>query len=349
MIGSRSNREAEAFANALDDRGPRSSEVDHLVRLAQGLRESAIEPAPEFLRSLRGDLMTEAATVLVKTGSTTKAARSTSHPVRRRLVAAAAAGVAMAGSVSIVASSSQALPGDMLYPVKRSVESIELTLHRGDADRGAFELAQASERLAEARSLAGEDDSRSKQFVAEALEQFTVKAQSGSQALFNDYSGDGDRASIEKVSEFATSSSSMLGDISDKLPANGPSNLLTAAATTVTDLVAQVTSLCSDCDVASLSSITKRVGELNSTAADTPRDTTKAEPKAPNQTTPSAVTAPQESTALTPPKTSTGLIPVVPSPTPVVEPTKTLVGTLLGDDSQEGVVPGLLNGLLGSN
>ena len=73
-----------------------------------------------------------------------------SHPVRRRLVGLTAAAVAAVGSVGMITTSATAVPGDVLYPVKRGVESVQLALHRGDTSRGEFQLDQARERLAEA-------------------------------------------------------------------------------------------------------------------------------------------------------------------------------------------------------
>lgn len=354
MIGSKASTDAEVFADALEGRGPRNSEVRELVRFAETLCESAVDASPDFVMSLRQQLMTEAATVLVKTPVAVRERSEvlTTHPVRRRLAAATAALIAMSGMVGIVASSAQAIPGDMLYPVKRGVENVELTMHRSDASRGSFQLAQASERLAEAHSLATQRDPRSQAAVVKTLAEFSDTATAGSAALFDDYSSGGNEKSIDEVSTFASTSSSVLESISAKLPASS-TDAFTVAATTVTDLVSQATTLCAACNVASLPS------NLASTVAKvlTPKSTAKTDPAA-GATQPSTV-APSASptnivsglvgTVTNPPKSQPTTSPTAPTTSPPKLSTVTdpLLGALLGDETQPGLVPGLLNGLLG--
>lgn len=351
MIGNRSTHDAEAFANGFVGRGTLDTEVQELVCFAEGLCELGVEPDPEFMSSLRSNLMVEADSVLVKSAPRAAVAiTATSHPARRRLIAAATAVVAMAASVSLVASSAQALPGDMLYPIKRGVENVELTLHHGDAARGNFELAQATERLAEAQALSGRADDASKQQVANSLSAFTAKAESGSQSLFADYSDGGDRASVEKVNTFAASSSSTLAAMSEELPATQSVDLLAAAASAISNLATQAASLCADCDAGSLSSITKRITDLASPVAKPSPSTAKTKPTTTSQqpAAPAASPQPSGTVANTPPKTAVPLPSAPPIVAPLTDTTKTLLGTIVGDDEQPGLVTGLLGGLLGT-
>lgn len=351
MIGPRANNDAEVFADALDGRGPRNSEVRQLVRLAESLCESAVDPAPGFLLSLRAQLMADATTILVKTTSPARAQGATfhpaQHPVRRRLAAATASLIAMGGMIGIVASSAQAVPGDMLYSVKRGVENVELTLHRSDASRGSFQLAQASERLAEAHSLSTQTDPRSEALVVKSLSEFSDSAASGSESLFKDFNNGGDKGSIDKVSTFAKTSSLVLESMSAKLPASS-TDAFTNASVTISDLVSQASTLCAACNIATLpsnlaSTVTSLLTHQKSTktAATTTSKTTKptssptdvvsgiiggATSAVPNTVVPST----------SPPTTAASSSPKLP-----------LIGTLLGDDEQTGLVPGLIHGLLG--
>lgn len=352
MIGPKANKDAEVFADAIEGRGPRNSDIRELVRFAESLCESAVDPSPDFLVDLRSQLMADAATVLVKT-HTPHARRAASgsmvHPARRRVAAATAGLIGVAGMVSIVASSAQAIPGDMLYPVKRGVETVELTLHRSDASRGSFQLAQASERLAEARSLSGQTDAASKDQVSKTLAEFSDSAAAGSQALFADYNSGGDRASINQVSSFAKSSNSILQSISAELPA-GSTDAFKTATTTLTDLVSQASSLCSECNISTLptsltSAIAKYSAPATSVAAGKPAKGVVKHDAAPTNVVGALVGG------VVPPTTPAGTPAITTPTTPPVGglagTTKPLVGALLGDEGQVGLVPGLLNGLLG--
>src|SRR6476646_8777050 len=62
-------------------------------------------------------------------------------------------GVAAGAFGGVAAASSDALPGDSLYGLKRGMEDIKLGLAHGDSDRGELYLDQASTRLSEARRL----------------------------------------------------------------------------------------------------------------------------------------------------------------------------------------------------
>ncbi|MEO6473360.1 MAG: DUF5667 domain-containing protein [Aeromicrobium sp.] len=346
MIGPRASIEAEAFADALEGRGPRNGETRELVRFAESLCEAAVDPSPAFLLSLRAELMSDASTVLVaarKTDRTATFDRQVSRPLRRRFIAAAATVVAMSGTVGLVASSAQAIPGDMLYSVKRGVESVELAMHRGDASRGSFELSQASERLAEARALSGQQDSRSQELVVNSLSEFTDKASAGSQSLFADFSNGGDRKAIDKVSDFANSSNSILAEISNKLPTDSTA-AFKAAASTVTDLVAQATSLCVECNVPQLASLATEI--KSATTQSSPKKSQSSSSK-PTSSVPSTVdsVATSDTSPVVPTQVPPIVVPTVPAAN--VPDTDPIVGALLGDDDQVGVVPGLLGALLG--
>lgn len=356
MIGRRSHDEAQQLADALDGRTPTDAGVAELVRLAESLCEAAtVEPTPMFRESLRAQLMADAATVLVPTPAAPRRAvadPAPDRPARRRLAAATAVLVASAGAVGLVASSASAVPGEMLYPVKRGVESAELALHRGDASRGAFQLAQASERLAEARALSA--DGRSPDLIAQTLDDFATSTVTGSSKLFDDFSTNGATTSVREVNTFAATSSLGLAELSDDLP-DGVGDSLAAASAAVTEAASQAATLCASCepaDVGALSSIAP-LAETIPTLAPTGGAATLAPPTAasPRATTPPAPVSSRATTSAPAPK-PTRVPPApgaTPTPTSPLAPlTDPLVGALLGDDDQVGLVPGLVNGLLGT-
>ena len=347
MIGRRAD-DAQSFDEAWSGRTPRDEQIAQLVRFAETLCEAAVaEPTPEFRLSLRSSLMAEAQTVLIPADSKahTFTEAPTKHPVRRRVAALTAAALASVGVVGMVSSSASAVPGEMLYSVKRSVESVQLALHQSDESRGAFLLAQASERLAEARQLSDNPSDRSDSLIASTLEDFSTQAESGSDSLFNDFDDSGKTKSIQKVNDFAAAATTELATLSALVP-EGAEGAFTSAAKTISDLAIEASTLCSTCVAADPQSLANAVTSLANpgTVDDTePASATKKPATTQPKTTPSAVsggaTTPAAPTTPTPAPTTAP--PPLIDLTPVTQP---LLDGLLGE---EGLVPGLLNGLLG--
>jgi hypothetical protein len=349
MIGRRFHDDAQSFEEAWSGRAPGDEHIAELVRFAEGLCEAAVaEPSPTFRESLRTQLMTEAETVLVPLAAKTSTppARA-SRPVRRRVAGLTAAMVASAGVVGLVASSASAVPGEMLYPVKRSVESVELALHRDDASRGSFQLRQAAERLAEARELS--DKGGSEDLIAQTLEDFASQAESGSAALFSDFTGNGEKKSIRTVNDFAVEATADLSALSSQLPP-GADDSFEAATATITDLATQASSLCVTCTTGDLQQLVASVKDLSVTPSSSgdkasddkagkPSDTSDS--KAPS--TPSAPD-PSDKPLVTLPLPTSSPTTKAPSLSDITDP---VLGAVLGDENQEGLIPSLLNGLLG--
>lgn len=358
MIGRRSHDDAQSFNDALDGARPVDEQTAELVRLAEGLCEAAAaEPSQVFRESLRAQLMTEAATVLVPMAPTparTKAASPVRAPRgRRRLASLTAAGIASVGVVGLVASSASAVPGEMLYPVKRTVESVELQIHRDDASRGKFQLDRASERLAEARQLNA--DSGSADLIAETLDDFSAAASDGSTRLFTEFDSTGKKQSITQVNDFAAAASVGLSELSSQLP-DGAADSLDAAKTAVTDLAAEASTLCAACTPADVRALASAVQDLAakkpSAKGQTPASPPVAAPSGRPSPTKAAPSTGSSTPTSRPPAAATAPAPV-PVPTPPVKTpsltdiTDPLLGGLLGDEEQPGLVPGLLDGLLG--
>ncbi|MFF2820559.1 DUF5667 domain-containing protein [Kitasatospora cineracea] len=78
---------------------------------------------------------------------------------RRLAIGGLVAGVAVGGFAGAAAASTNALPGDALYGMKRGLEGLRLDWADSDTERGALLLQQASTRLDEAQSLLGRSDS----------------------------------------------------------------------------------------------------------------------------------------------------------------------------------------------
>ena len=354
----RQRDEARAFNKAWESRARTSGsrwddEISELVACAEQICEAAVaEPSAQFRYALRDQLMTEAATILAPAGTRTARphrppVRTPSFGLRRRLAGLTAAFVTAGGFVGLVGASAEALPGEMLYPVKRGVENVELAFHNDDPARGAYRLTQASERLAEARLLADDGSPQSSEHVAGALDDFVAQANDGAGALFRAYGQSGSQQSITEVNDFSAAAAADLAQLSSKVPTDADESFQ-VAATTVSELVTRASRLCTSCGTADVTGLVgamtslggaaqgdagQSAGATDDSSADVPEDESVV-PETPKVTIPSLSDLQSPSTASSPnaPKTK--------------KFTDPLVGTLLGDDEQEGVVPNLLNGLL---
>ncbi len=124
----------------------------------------------------------------------------------------------------VAAASSDALPGDSLYGLKRGIEDFRLGLTAGDDERGQAYLDQASTRLSEARRLmergrAGDLDHESLGQVRRALSGMRHDASEGHRLLSAVYARDPDSlAPMQALSAFSRSHRDTWGALRDRLP-----------------------------------------------------------------------------------------------------------------------------------
>ncbi|MGW7330743.1 DUF5667 domain-containing protein [Streptomyces sp. NPDC054840] len=133
-------------------------------------------------------------------------------------------GVAAGAFSGVAAASTDALPGDHLYPVKRGMEDLKLGMADDDADRGELYLDQASNRLSEARRLMergrlGDLDHESLGAIRRALAGVKHDAEEGHRLLQAAYERDGSLGPIQKLSSFSRSHRDTWGKLREKLPA----------------------------------------------------------------------------------------------------------------------------------
>ncbi|MFD3695799.1 DUF5667 domain-containing protein [Streptomyces sp. NPDC058646] len=214
-------------------------------------------------------------------------------------------GVAAGAFSGVAAASSDALPGDHLYPVKRGMEDLKLGLADDDSDRGELFLDQASNRLSEARRLmergrTGVLDHESLGEIRRALTRMKHDASEGHRLLQAAYQRDGSLGPIQTLSSFSQSHRDAWGKLRDRLPAQ------------LTDVGGEVESVfrAIDDDVAPLQSLlpkppeqTRGSGSGSSAPATPSKPGTPGgkQPSAPAPGTPSGSTAPSPSGSTTPP------------------------------------------------
>ncbi|MBL1288238.1 hypothetical protein JKV81_15530 [Streptomyces sp. For3] len=248
------HRRANAFAQALEEQSPQGAAAvqpeepaqpaDHgtLLALANGLGEL---PEPQFDPEVkvvqRAQLLAAMETMFAEGGASTvptvpeqrnKGAHRAS-PIRRLrprsrwakglTAGGLTVGVAAGAFGGVAAASSDALPGDSLYPLKRGMEDISLGMANGDADRGEAYLDQASTRLSEARRLmergrSGELDHESIGEVRRALDGMTHDATEGHRLLRSAYQRDGAIGPIQTLDTFSRSHRASWSSLRDRLP-----------------------------------------------------------------------------------------------------------------------------------
>ncbi|MFF4393442.1 DUF5667 domain-containing protein [Streptomyces sp. NPDC001552] len=193
-------------------------------------------------------------------------------------------GVAAGAFSGVAAASSDALPGDHLYPVKRGMEDLKLGMADDDSDRGELYLDQASNRLSEARRLMergrlGNLDHESLGAIRRALAGVKHDAEEGHRLLQAAYERDGSLGPIQKLSSFSRSHRDAWGKLREKLPAQ------------LTDVGGEVESVFQaiDQDVAPLQSLLPKPPEQHRGTGGTPGSSTK--PGTPSGTHPSTPAA----------------------------------------------------------
>ncbi|GAA2649339.1 MULTISPECIES: DUF5667 domain-containing protein [Streptomyces] len=195
-------------------------------------------------------------------------------------------GVAAGAFSGVAAASTDALPGDHLYPVKRGMEDLKLGMADDDADRGELYLDQASNRLSEARRLMergrlGDLDHESLGAIRRALAGMKHDAEEGHRLLQAAYERDGSLGPIQKLSSFSRSHRDAWGKLREKLPAQ------------LTDVGGEVESVFQaiDEDVAPLQSLLPKAPEQSRGTTGTPGSSAKpGTPSGAHQSVPAAGT-----------------------------------------------------------
>ncbi|MCX4583659.1 DUF5667 domain-containing protein [Streptomyces sp. NBC_01481] len=245
------HRRASAFAQALEDQAagqPEESveptEPGRLLALANGLGElPKPEMDPEVKVVQRAQLVAAMEEMFASAGAspgsavpgqrTGRGAHRASplrklRPRSRWSKGLAAGGLTVgvaAGAFSgVAAASSDALPGDSLYGLKRGMEDFKLGLADDDSDRGELYLDQASTRLSEARRLmerdrAGAMDHESLGEVRRALNGMRHDVSEGHRLLHAEYARDGSLGPMATLNSFARSHRDTWNGLRDRLPA----------------------------------------------------------------------------------------------------------------------------------
>lgn len=251
------HRRANAFAQALEEQVLEGAAAeDQVDNPAQALGEARLLAVADGLGKLpRPEMATEVKTVqraqliaamesAFAEGAPSDGARTPEQRERRgahraaksigrmrprsRLSKGLAAGgltvgVAAGAFSGVAAASSDAIPGDSLYGLKRGMEDLKLGLADDDSDRGRLYLDQAATRMMEARRLmergrAAHLDHESIAEVRKALSGVKHDAGEGHRLLHEEYERDGSLGPIQALNSFTKSHRGTWSQLRDRLP-----------------------------------------------------------------------------------------------------------------------------------
>ncbi|QIQ03363.1 DUF5667 domain-containing protein [Streptomyces liangshanensis] len=254
------HRRANAFAQALDDRtvqgeaaeqpaeSAEPAEQGRLLALASGLGdlprptldpEVKVVQRAQLVAAMEAMLMEGTVGGGMSSGTTVPEQRTSGRgahrasPLRKlrprsRWSKGLAAGgltvgVAAGAFGGVAAASSDALPGDSLYGLKRGMEDLKLNLADDDSSRGELYLDHASTRLNEARRLMERDrsghlDHESLSEIRRALSGMKHDATEGHRLLHQAYERDGSLGPIATLSSFSASHRQAWDGLRERLP-----------------------------------------------------------------------------------------------------------------------------------
>jgi Domain of unknown function (DUF5667) len=241
--------EGEQGGDVRDSRDSRDAELLELVGALQSV--SRAEARPAFVADLRERLMLAAETELVVPDSpaalTDRLTVRTRRTPRERRLAVALGGIAIVGATTSMAVAAQgALPGDVLYPLKRAMENAEAGFSVSDEAKGSTILENASGRLDEVDRLTQEDEVDSAA-VSQTLTTFADQATEASELLIADYEATGSEDSINDLRDFTSASIATLAVLDGVIPAEAEQALL-AAAQVLFEIDSLAANLCPVCE-----------------------------------------------------------------------------------------------------
>lgn len=209
-----------------------ASQDAELLELVGSLRSMPeVAARPDFVSELRSQLVVEAARLARPVVDEDLRVRLTPRQragARERRAATVLGGFAIVAATGSMAMASQsALPGDVLYPVKRAIENAQTNLQSDDAAKAQTLIAHAERRLQEAEQLTAEGADASA--VAETLQDFTDQSNQATELALDDYATTGDERALGDLRSFAGDSMTDLDKLGDAIPADARPALITAA------------------------------------------------------------------------------------------------------------------------
>lgn len=229
-------RRAEQFHTLVEQSTPVSERpspalpADLLDLVAQLRAVEPPAPRPGFSASLREDLMAAADTLLLPSEDTRRLTLPPRRTRRDRRIAVLVGAAALVGaSTSLAVAAQSALPGEMLYPLKRVLEDAGTGAALNEQARGVSLLESATDRLTEVTALLRTGDLREGRTVAATLVDFSDQSLEASEVLLADYAETGDETAVLELRDFAATSMEALAQVEAMLPEEAQAELQQAA------------------------------------------------------------------------------------------------------------------------
>lgn len=233
MRGNAWSRGAEEFDALVSGRAGDGAEHAELLELVAALRSvPPVTARPEFVSSLRTQLVAaaERAPVVAQDDVAARLTPRQRRGSRERRLAALVGGFAVVSASGSMAMAAQdALPGDVLYPVKRAIENAQTNLQSDGASKADTLLSHAESRLEEVQELTARD--ADSEVIASTLQDFTDQTTQASELALDNYSETGKTDSISDLRAFAADSMDALGALGPLVPEELRSPLITATQT----------------------------------------------------------------------------------------------------------------------
>ncbi len=219
----RTTAEIEQLATLLDDdtlAGSPSDDLRQLVDLSRQISLSTVlaEPDVAFRSQLRRDLLMTPATAPTAAGRLRDKLDLRTSRLRNSLRAGVATGVAsaMLGTTGVAFAAQQALPGELLYPVKLGTESIRVALTTGTLGDGRLHLAIARERMTELEDAVTVLDA---DLTITTLDRMDGSSTGGAENMLLAYVDGGVDDALTDLTDFTAEQGARLGNLLSALPA----------------------------------------------------------------------------------------------------------------------------------
>lgn len=290
MRGNAWSRGAEEFDALVSGGAGDGGEHAELLELVAALRSAPpVTARPEFVASLRTQLVAaaERAPAVAQDDLAARLTPRQRRGSRERRIAALVGGFAVVSATGSMAMAAQdALPGDVLYPVKRAIENAQTNLQSDGASKADTLLSHAQARLEEVQELTAKDADAD--VIASTLQDFTDQTTQASELALDDYSETGKADGIAELRAFAASSMDALGALGPLVPEELRSPLITATQT-VRQVDAAAWEACPTCasggiaELPDLAAIEEVKALLNLPVVDQADKTAQPEPRKPTK------------------------------------------------------------------
>ncbi|TIC89246.1 hypothetical protein E8D34_01795 [Nocardioides sp. GY 10113] len=251
MMGPAKTRRAEEFDALASGRAPRTGDprYDDLLEVVASLRSVPdVTARPAFVADLRTQLIAAAERQDVRVVDDATALRLTPtqrRGARERRLAAVVGGfavVAATGSMAMAAQS--ALPGEVLYPVKRAMENAQTNLASSDSAKAESLLKHADIRLSEVEALAAKQDADA-DAISATLDDFKQQTNQAATLALDEYDA-GEDAGLSDLREFNKDSIERLSELNQRVPDDSRA-ALSGAAENLSQLEQEAAGQCPEC------------------------------------------------------------------------------------------------------